>query len=596
MQPLLTSFFTVVSDGSAGTKLALAKSIDDVWAAENRRLEKEAEEHEKRELDQIVAEVERVRAVKTRNVCERVRKDEEWREKRREDLRRRQEGQGREIVPGLYLGNEASASNFSWLANEGITHILNCTKEVPCFYAPKGRVAPGEASSEDENDDAEDKLKCDVAPNVIDTPNPTGSTTSTTNSELPPPSSSDEVGKVKSDSEQATSSTSPSKVKEKLKSFLANQCDLGHESEDNCDSEEDVNDSGKIKIVYHRIPVEDAAHCRIFHLFPESNTFISSAVAGGGKVLVHCKEGRSRSAAFAVAYLMNSSGISLQESRDMVDTKCWTSNINPGFELELSKYELKLFPDKGETSVHKDKSERSGRSNAVDLITAEVDAETDSSRKRSPATVNSSSPKSKRRRLVRHNLKDDTAKPIPSPLCEEAEETCPNSADVEPTRTLSTLKAEVPVTSTKDIAPEPQPVSTTTMTTTPSQTPQSKEESSTMETCKATTTNLANTAEQKPEVKTPEEPIPKPTENPKTTKDKTPAKPTKVSKHVKKPKQKPVEAQVVEQPKPIEATTPQKAEIPQTTATSKELSPPKQSPGKRPKQAVLDKWFVLKKT
>lgn len=41
---------------------------------------------------------------------------------------------GCEVYPGLYLGNAAFASDVDLLSGLGITHIVNCAKEVPDYF------------------------------------------------------------------------------------------------------------------------------------------------------------------------------------------------------------------------------------------------------------------------------------------------------------------------------------------------------------------------------------------------------------------------------------------------------------------------------
>jgi hypothetical protein len=38
------------------------------------------------------------------------------------------------IVPGLYLGDRTDASDRERLRKHGITHIVNCSKELPCHF------------------------------------------------------------------------------------------------------------------------------------------------------------------------------------------------------------------------------------------------------------------------------------------------------------------------------------------------------------------------------------------------------------------------------------------------------------------------------
>ena len=53
-----------------------------------------------------------------------------------------------------------------------------------------------------------------------------------------------------------------------------------------------------------RIPISDMEEEDIGRYFDEARAFIDSAAAGGGAVLVHCHEGKSRSATLVLAYFM----------------------------------------------------------------------------------------------------------------------------------------------------------------------------------------------------------------------------------------------------------------------------------------------------
>jgi protein-tyrosine phosphatase len=39
-----------------------------------------------------------------------------------------------QIIDGLYLGNREAAQQRERLVEEGVTHILNCTRELPCYH------------------------------------------------------------------------------------------------------------------------------------------------------------------------------------------------------------------------------------------------------------------------------------------------------------------------------------------------------------------------------------------------------------------------------------------------------------------------------
>ncbi|XP_035226324.1 dual specificity protein phosphatase 3-like [Stegodyphus dumicola] len=62
------------------------------------------------------------------------------------------------------------------------------------------------------------------------------------------------------------------------------------------------------------VPAFDNVVFRIYPYFEEASQFIQDALKTGGKVLVHCRAGISRSATLVCAYLMLKEGFSVQEA------------------------------------------------------------------------------------------------------------------------------------------------------------------------------------------------------------------------------------------------------------------------------------------
>eukprot|EP00455_Lapot_gusevi_P056251 TRINITY_DN9311_c0_g1_i1.p1 TRINITY_DN9311_c0_g1~~TRINITY_DN9311_c0_g1_i1.p1 ORF type:complete len:244 (-),score=40.61 TRINITY_DN9311_c0_g1_i1:126-857(-) len=86
-------------------------------------------------------------------------------------------------------------------------------------------------------------------------------------------------------------------------------------------------------------------HVRIYDV-PEAELpilqclqFISDAIAGGGRVLVHCLEGRSRSASIVIAYLMHSQKLSYQDALALVRSKRPIAEPNEGFAEQLRRFQ-----------------------------------------------------------------------------------------------------------------------------------------------------------------------------------------------------------------------------------------------------------------
>ncbi|ARA72043.1 hypothetical protein BNJ_00214 [Kaumoebavirus] len=58
----------------------------------------------------------------------------------------------------------------------------------------------------------------------------------------------------------------------------------------------------KINSLY--IICDDAPNTKLYKVFAEAHNFINQAIKGGGKVMVHCMAGVSRSSTIVISYLM----------------------------------------------------------------------------------------------------------------------------------------------------------------------------------------------------------------------------------------------------------------------------------------------------
>lgn len=71
-------------------------------------------------------------------------------------------------------------------------------------------------------------------------------------------------------------------------------------------------------IQFHGVEALDLSSFKLDRFFEESAEFIDRALASGGKVLVHCKEGISRSATLVLAFLMLKRNLTVQEAVRLV--------------------------------------------------------------------------------------------------------------------------------------------------------------------------------------------------------------------------------------------------------------------------------------
>ncbi|PVD30608.1 hypothetical protein C0Q70_09881 [Pomacea canaliculata] len=97
---------------------------------------------------------------------------------------------------------------------------------------------------------------------------------------------------------------------------------------------------------YLTIPVNDSASEDLATWFSTANDFIDSIKQNGGKVLVHCHAGRSRSATVCLAYLMRTCHLSLDAAYEHVRTRREVIDPNLNFMQQLQDYGHRI--DRGE--------------------------------------------------------------------------------------------------------------------------------------------------------------------------------------------------------------------------------------------------------
>uniref|UniRef100_A0A8C6D9I1 Serine/threonine/tyrosine-interacting protein n=1 Tax=Moschus moschiferus TaxID=68415 RepID=A0A8C6D9I1_MOSMO len=84
-------------------------------------------------------------------------------------------------------------------------------------------------------------------------------------------------------------------------------------------------------------PVEN-----IIRFFPMTKEFIDESLQSGGKVLVHGNAGISRSAAFVIAYIMETFGMKYRDAFAYVQERRFCINPNAGFVHQLQGIKLNL--------------------------------------------------------------------------------------------------------------------------------------------------------------------------------------------------------------------------------------------------------------
>uniref|UniRef100_A0A8C8AAT5 Dual specificity phosphatase 28 n=1 Tax=Otus sunia TaxID=257818 RepID=A0A8C8AAT5_9STRI len=91
-----------------------------------------------------------------------------------------------------------------------------------------------------------------------------------------------------------------------------------------------------------RVAVRDDPAEDLYRYFERCGAAIEEAVRSGGKCLVYCKNGRSRSAAICTAYLMRHRKLPLKEAFEAVKAARPVAEPNAGFWSQLQRYEEDL--------------------------------------------------------------------------------------------------------------------------------------------------------------------------------------------------------------------------------------------------------------
>ncbi|KAM4808289.1 dual specificity protein phosphatase 18-like isoform 1-T2 [Rhinophrynus dorsalis] len=94
---------------------------------------------------------------------------------------------------------------------------------------------------------------------------------------------------------------------------------------------------------YMRIPVIDMPYATISKYFDAVADKIHQVEVSGGRTLLHCAAGVSRSATLCLAYLMKHTGRSLLEAHDWLKSCRPIIRPNIGFWKQLISYEMTLF-------------------------------------------------------------------------------------------------------------------------------------------------------------------------------------------------------------------------------------------------------------
>ena len=100
-----------------------------------------------------------------------------------------------------------------------------------------------------------------------------------------------------------------------------------------------------------RIALEDSPHSQLGDYFDQCADKINQTKNKGGRTLVHCIAGVSRSASICIAYLMKHSRMSLREAYNHVKVRRMFIRPNVGFFKQLIEYEKRLFGGKSTIDI-----------------------------------------------------------------------------------------------------------------------------------------------------------------------------------------------------------------------------------------------------
>ncbi|GAW06181.1 phosphotyrosine protein [Lentinula edodes] len=93
------------------------------------------------------------------------------------------------------------------------------------------------------------------------------------------------------------------------------------------------------QFMYLVLDVEDNEEQNLIRLFPSAKAFIDTAIANGGRVLVHCNGGISLSPSFVVMFVMQHYALSWEDALHMVQNRRYCISPNGGFLTQIKEYE-----------------------------------------------------------------------------------------------------------------------------------------------------------------------------------------------------------------------------------------------------------------
>ena len=90
-------------------------------------------------------------------------------------------------------------------------------------------------------------------------------------------------------------------------------------------------------VVERSLELQDTPEQRIDRAVAEGTRFLQECKARGGRVLVHCSAGESRSPTLVIAFLISTRGCSFLEAFSLVRERRPSINLNPSFVAQLKQ-------------------------------------------------------------------------------------------------------------------------------------------------------------------------------------------------------------------------------------------------------------------
>lgn len=96
-------------------------------------------------------------------------------------------------------------------------------------------------------------------------------------------------------------------------------------------------------VEYVKVPVDDTPDANLYAYFDQVADKIAEVRKRGGKTLVHCIAGVSRSATLCIVYLMKYEGMPLRKAYQYLKSRRPIIHPNHGFFQQMIDYERRLF-------------------------------------------------------------------------------------------------------------------------------------------------------------------------------------------------------------------------------------------------------------